>query len=65
MSENIDAEFDKDECKNLLNKVEGYVKSVGTSQIGNRRNWITYIKKYVSIKKHLNQVKKCQYICII
>lgn len=51
MSENIDAEFDKDECKNLLNKVEGYVKSVGTSQIGNRRNWITYIKKYVEYKK--------------
>ena len=54
MSENIDANYDKDECKALLNRIYAYVKSVDESQIGNRRNWIHYVKKYVDYKKSLN-----------
>lgn len=56
MSENIDAEFEKDECKDLLNRVEERVKFVEPSQIGNRRNWSTYIKKYVEYKKSLESI---------
>lgn len=54
MSENIDAEFDKDKCKALLSRVDAYVKTVDESRIGNRRNWIHYVNKYVEYKNSLD-----------
>lgn len=53
MSEDVDAEFAKDECKTLISRVETHIQSIDKTQVGNRRNWNYYIKKYVEYKKSL------------
>ena len=48
---NIDDEFARDNCLSLQGKIEEYVKSIEDSQIGNRRNWNSYVKKYIEFKR--------------
>lgn len=50
MQEDIDAEYNKDKCQSLLNRVGDYVKSFDKSTVGNRINWNVYIKKYIEFK---------------
>ena len=53
MSENVDDEYEQDECAALLNRIDEYVKSIDNSLVGNRRNWCLYVKKYVEYKKSI------------
>lgn len=46
---NIDEEFERDKCSNLLNKI----KTIKTQANGNQNNWKSYLKKYIEFKKEL------------
>lgn len=51
MSENVDVEYEQDECAALLGRIDEYVKSIDNSLLGNRRNWCLYVKKYIEYKQ--------------
>lgn len=46
-----DLEFEKDECDSLKEKIKAYIKDISDEQLGNKRNWIIYITKFVEYKK--------------
>lgn len=52
----VDLEFAKDKCESLSKKIVENVRSIrGTDTVvGNRRNWISYLKKYVEFKTSLS-----------
>lgn len=49
----VDDEFDKDKCKSLQHAIDKYIKGLDETPVGNRRNWIHYVKKYIEYKKSL------------
>lgn len=54
LSVNIDDEYDADKCKALQAQIDCYVKTIDDSAVGNRRNWPSYVKKYIEYKNSLN-----------
>ena len=53
MAEDIDKEFDTDECMSLQDRIDNYVRAIDKEQVGNRRNWKYYVNKYVEYKKFI------------
>ncbi len=52
----VDLEFAKDKCESLSKKIVENVRSIRDTDtvVGNRRNWISYLKKYVEFKTSLS-----------
>ena len=60
LSVDIDDEFTQDKCQSLQRRVEEHIKDIDDSQIGNRRNWSSYVKKYIEYKISLQSSNPAQ-----
>ena len=50
-----DLEFKNDGCESLKGKIKAYIKDIPEEQLGNKRNWIIYISKFIEYKKRCLQ----------
>lgn len=48
----IDDEYSIDGCKKLLNLIDEHIKELDDEEKGNKRNWPSYVKKYIEFKKY-------------
>lgn len=54
LSEDADTEYEADQCKSLMERIDHYVKGIEKSKVGNRCNWKHYVKKYVEYKNSIS-----------
>lgn len=55
---NVDSEYDSDKCEALLVRIKEYVKKLDKDQIGNRRNWASYVEMYKKYKESIADSSK-------
>ncbi|MCR4929092.1 MAG: AAA family ATPase [Lachnospiraceae bacterium] len=53
MERDVDVEYDKDHCKQLISDILAYADTFDKDAVGNRRNWHLYVNKYVEYKDSL------------
>ena len=55
---NVDNEYDFDKCSSLCRRIKEYLNSVNPEDLGNKRNWISYVNKYVEFRDSLISVSQ-------